>query len=763
MPPRTPDTPQAQAQSQAQAQACDRCHRRKTRCDKRHPECGSCRKARATCVYSERAKDPVYRRSFVERLERRIHQLEAANRTLTAAAAPSPSRDHWAAASPQRDEDSSQSRTAIAADDVANEVSFLSTSAGGDRQFLGSTSGILLASLVKAGFAVTVERPAEPASTTSISHGAGSGEWGIDDRALPPEQLARSLIEAYLAHDHLSYPFLHPRAVRETVNRIYSDANFSRTHAFELFMFNMILAIATSQVYKFNWQVLPDAETHHQRATSYLNQVLCEGGLRALQAMLLLCQFRLSSSTKDASGSLWHIVGIAARMCFELGLHREAMYRLTKPSGPEVVPCLSPQFEENEVRRRCFWSVFSLDRIVSITLGRPLAVCVEDIDVELPTDDLDEATSPAALSTGDDQDSSRIAPSYRTSLFVHLVRYRDICGRCLTSLHRSSRVAAQSEADLYQARNSLAAELQAWRTDTNNLNLPEIDLLTPLAEARSSFRSKAWYELLYHNGVLLLYRPSASTVSSSGDGSSLQHVFSAAKQSITLYAYLLRSRKINFSWITMHAVFMAGLSYVYALSRHFRERRRRPDETRPDRPRQHLSEEPAIVDIVNCSRACSNVLVAVSERCNAQKNCHEVFDRLCDAVLADAVAALSGPPILSNAVIETVSGATNPPETSAPDMQMRDVLVQPPGPTSASYEASVDIGFRDPDIARGRQVVPGVPFLAVDNALRDCFPDLQRMYDAQWGDDAILQLSTDWLGEIGPSNGLIMDEWNLGS
>ena len=43
------------------------------------------------------------------------------------------------------------------------------------------------------------------------------------------------------------------------------------------------------------------------------------------------------------------------------------------------------------------------------------------------------------------------------------------------------------------------------------------------------------------------------------------------------------------------------------------------------------------MDIVNDTRAYSNVLVAVSERCNAPKNCHEVFDRLSDAALADAV------------------------------------------------------------------------------------------------------------------------------
>lgn len=356
----------------SQGQACDRCHRRKTRCDKQRPTCGPCQRAKAGCIYSERAKQSMYRREFVESLERRIHQLEATNRRLTTVA----SAVSAVSASTPR----TTSSNVQPPNDVASEVSFLSTSAGGDRQFLGSTSGILLASLVKAGLTLTPEsQPYATASSISPSASTSGPNWGPDDTELPPEQLSRSLVEAYLAHDHLSYPFLHPQAVQATVDSIYNDATFPRSHPFETFMFNMILAIATSQVYKFNWQVLPDAETHHHRAMTHLNNVLCKGGLRTLQAMLLLCQFRLSSSTKDASGSkyegtlkleptltsypgLWHLVGIAARMCFELGLHRETMYKLNKSSITHEDSCLSPKFEENEIRRRCFWSVFALDR-----------------------------------------------------------------------------------------------------------------------------------------------------------------------------------------------------------------------------------------------------------------------------------------------------------------------------------------------------------------------------------------------------------------
>lgn len=70
-------------------------------------------------------------------------------------------------------------------------------------------------------------------------------------------------------------------------------------------------------------------------------------------------------------------------------------------------------FEEQEVRRRCFWSVFAMDRIVSFTLGRPLAINSDDIDIEMPSVECDYVAS-AGLS---DHERSFC----RTAIFVHIV------------------------------------------------------------------------------------------------------------------------------------------------------------------------------------------------------------------------------------------------------------------------------------------------------------------------------------------------------
>lgn len=127
----------------------------------------------------------------------------------------------------------------------------------------------------------------------------------------------------------------------------------------------------------------------------------------------------------------------------------------------------------------------------------------------------------------------------------------------------------------------------------------------------------------------------------------------------------------------MHSVFLAGLSYIFALRHHFQLQ-----------PRARLHTTPTISQVVNDTRACSKVLVAVSERWDLARNCSDLFDRLSDAVVADVV------------------------EASTPQT--------------------------------GMNVVDSVPFGAVDNTFRDCFGDLQSLGLDEFHNDAISQLSQEW-------------------
>ncbi|KAL4901699.1 fungal-specific transcription factor domain-containing protein [Aspergillus multicolor] len=536
--------------------ACGRCHRRKTRCDKVAPSCESCRKAGVACSYVNPARD---RQKHIDWLRRRVAELENENRSLS---------DRLESQSATDDTEHRPTELPAECDannELTQQISFLSSRAGGESQFLGSSSGILLASLVDVDVPTSqwnagVETRANP--------GLLNGEIlaAMDPCPLPEESIARALHDAYFEHDHLSYPFLHRATTLATLDTAYRDRPAFDRDVFSCYSFNLVLAIARASVYKFDRESLPDAETYHRRAAGYLNQVLQRGSTQALQAILLLCQYRMVNSTQDTSTSMWHLVGIAARMCLELGLHREQVYQVPNSTGNVATSTVI----QSEIRRWCFWSVIATDRVVSITLGRPLAIRLQDTDVSLPQPCL----SP-------------------TSIFVHIVRYRIICGIIISALHTGS------------ARTQTDAESALGARDR---------LADTLAGA-----------------LLMLYRPSpALSRVSAMDSKALETVFAAARSGVIMYAQLHRCKRINYTWITLHAVFMAGLSYIYAVGRHFRSRKL-------GQSTMLLRSDPTILDIVNACRTCSNVLIAISERWNMAKNCCDIFNRLSDAVLTDAV------------------------------------------------------------------------------------------------------------------------------
>ncbi|KAL4915042.1 fungal-specific transcription factor domain-containing protein [Aspergillus aurantiobrunneus] len=675
--------------------ACDRCHRRKSRCDKALPSCGPCRKAgvAAACKYVNHTRD---RQKQLQRLQLRIEQLEGENRALSQQLEGRATASDGVAHRPSgpSEADPRPAEHDAVSNELTEEISFLSSRAGGENQFLGSTSGVLLASLVDA----TVKAPsqgwtrrpnrvvASPLSTTTPAS-------TFNTSPLPDERVARVLHHAYFDHDHVSYPFLHRPTALANVDKIYQDPAILSQDAFSYYSFNMVLAIATASVYKFDRESLPDAETYHSRATERLNELLQRGDTQALQAMLLLCQYRMVNSVQDTSTSMWHLVGVAARMALELGLHREQVYQ-AKCTGSNA----SAGLIANEIRRRCFWCVIAMDRIVSITLGRPLAIRLQDTDVALPDPSLDslvDSNGPVGLCT--------------TALFVHIVRYRIICGDIMSALHAgSTRTQTDAESAL-QARDDLATTLVQWHHDTAGLSLLGEDGSRTEIPHQSSFRTREWYEMLYCNALLMLYRPSpALSGVARRDSTALQNIFVAAKQAIAIYSQLHRWKRINYTWITLHAVFMAGLSYVYAVGRHFRSHKRKQGSA----PAASLESDPAIMDIVNDCRTCSNVLVAISERWNMAKNCYDVFNRLSDAVLVDAV--------------EYHTKAT--------------------GPQQSTVRNTIPLAGQTTNINWDNGLTPGP--LAVDSVLRECLDDLQHFQPSAYGDDPVGQLSQDWMGEI---------------
>ncbi|KAF2498488.1 hypothetical protein BU16DRAFT_579601 [Lophium mytilinum] len=774
-------------------QACDRCHSRKTRCDRRLPSCTACEKAGAQCLHRDKLRQRHMPRGYVDGIESRLQTTSEENArlrhelaTLRSSVGPgnsgssqatinSPRAHSWDQgsysvnpvmsdgqtdtrrfdaglsgspqgainsnngngwnqgsynANPVMNEERTDARRSTdspavepptsaentpgsAEDAVSTEVGYLSLKATGETRYVGSSSGIGLASIIShmvdegAGLTLlpTDMRDANPPGPLNT---AGP----CLDSSLPPRQSAMPFIEAYFQHTHITFPLLHRTSFLRTVDQIYSDPDYYASHTYDAYVFDMVLSIGSSNFNRFG-DASASSATHYSRAQSKLPAVLGMPSLRPLRAIILLSQHGIFSNLKDTSASIWHLIGIGVRICYEMGLHLEPRY----PGNSGDAQSRPVTFEE-EMNRRCFWCLYNLDRVVSFTLGRPAAIKDEDIDVSLPAYFDDSEFGPGRPLP------QQLATGLRSSPFLHLIRIRRLSGEILVAFYAARQNPNLSYDEKRKLRQKLHEQVVKWKDDTVHLNLvakPEHN-----GSFKSCFLSEEWYTAVFNNAMLLLYRPSPSfphptnSANQSNEEGDLLHLFTAAKSTINAYAELHSKRRLNYSWITLHGVFLAGLAYVYCVGRALKD----PTPLLP---------VPAYLEIIDDTRACSNVLVAICERWNVVRRSCELFNRLSNAVIRDAV---------NDAAKQHHRTFT---QTYTPDQSSRPVQSQAtPTQGSAQQHSTAPSNFNDFGMAMD-QIPMGDHFFVADE-----FRQYSETFDGMFSDDQtfpselVTGFSQDW-------------------
>ncbi|KAK8853127.1 hypothetical protein IAR55_003828 [Kwoniella newhampshirensis] len=162
----------------------------------------------------------------------------------------------------------------------------------------------------------------------------------------------------------------------------------------------------------------------YERAQILHYTTLKDVNIHQVQCLTLMAAFQASVNAMPMS---WLLAGQALRVAQDLGLHRSTA-RLRLP------------FAEKQLRSRCWWAIYGLERMMSISLGRPLGVDDLDIDVAYPAevDDIglrqlnrDEATP--ANSEGVEEPLGSTM-----SGFVALTKLCKIAGRVVHLLYRPS-------------------------------------------------------------------------------------------------------------------------------------------------------------------------------------------------------------------------------------------------------------------------------------------------------------------------------------
>ncbi|KAI1843177.1 hypothetical protein JX266_010704 [Neoarthrinium moseri] len=396
-------------------QACERCWKRKNKCDKLLPSCSTCSAAGAECRaravdetgvtntsiarYGHYLLHPIrgcfspgltssdddrVMFSYVESLELKVQQIEAAassappakRRRLDSAVSP---RQHIRNASvvytPLSEAGSAGTNPQVADPsirDTMGEIGFLSRSAMAEPrdERTNLPRNLALDSILQAALALDGSTPSKTALSAAYNF---EPEGSSSPLTTLPRDVALAHLDRFLERVCVFYPFLDARKLKkhyEDSVEVAADANVAALPVERsLSYFSACLAIATGALMtSSNLSSSALIARLRHAALRCLPTIYDRNSLDFVHCMLYLAIF---STLSPSGGSSWHIIGLAMRACISLGLHKEPEEHLQLTDA------------EIDERRKLFWSAYLLDRSICLSLDRPFTVQDEDITAEV--------------------------------------------------------------------------------------------------------------------------------------------------------------------------------------------------------------------------------------------------------------------------------------------------------------------------------------------------------------------------------------------
>lgn len=299
---------------------------------------------------------------------------------------------------------------------------------------------------------------------------------------------------------------------------------------------------------------------------------MCESrSIENIEAMVLLVVYHLRTAT---SHGMWYMVGLAMRTAIDLGLHRKANEFNMDPFTAQM-------------RRRLFWTVYYLERVVSMSLGRPFSISDRHIDLDLPLDVDDDVEDPALITT------PPVTNQPTTLTFaIYIIKLRRIDSRIQHKIYRADRPLST----LRPKMDPLYLELEQWKESTL-LRFSGGDLDYPM--------------LHYNRAVRLLIQPFLPLLPITDPY--YQICLRAAGEICQSHKRLHQTLEYGHSFLAVQTVFMAGITLLYALWTH--------------------TEQVWNVSMSNDIRACSTVLFVMGERAAWVKKYRDAFELLVNAAM----------------------------------------------------------------------------------------------------------------------------------
>ncbi|KAL4940185.1 fungal-specific transcription factor domain-containing protein [Aspergillus oleicola] len=638
--------------------ACIGCKHRKLKCDGQSPKCQNCVKTSRDCLVEDPATGLHRPRDYLKSLETRVAYLES----LLQQVRPDVALDHLASMElpdesqvlqlaeppyttdePNNIEYGSNSHDAlppgpgyvspgvtVAAsqragvrrpssvhsedhriDVLSSEVALLCLSATGrDPHYFGPSSAVSFSRIVGATMGLPTTDSVASGSQNSVIGGRGlSPLSGMQEEApmrFPSPAVAGKLTSAYWNNIHPQYPILHRPTFRTWERDLRKDSqpgSVTGKSSIPLYFVIMVYAIGSLVLGQSHYDA---AEKYYSAALAHLPPILELNTLESVQGILCCAVYSIRS---PVGASLWKISGMAIRHCVELGYHRSTeCYRKNADTLTK------------EMLKRCFWVAYDIDRVTASILGRPVGIPEDWIDVELPADIDDEDITSTKFSSAA-RTTATDPPTLMTGA-LHVIQLRRLWAKFSDRLYSKASHSSINIQTRETAVKSLREELEQWRS-----SLPsQVDFAQ--SNPLSVFASSEWFRLAYDHSILLLYRP---FITSSEQGDRINEDYfdgnlrydeeivnlafdecaKCARDICLHYRRLYQSSSVQFTWGSVHILFLGGLTYLYCLWRS-----------------QRVREKTKQTDVVSTCLACSTVLVIIAERWKLATSYRDLFETL---------------------------------------------------------------------------------------------------------------------------------------
>ncbi|KAI1762439.1 fungal-specific transcription factor domain-containing protein [Hypoxylon sp. FL1150] len=389
--------------------------------------------------------------------------------------------------------------------------------------------------------AVSQPLPQDDAGNKSYTHiwgTAGEGE-GEDiprtSEGIPGDQWRSTteawprLVNVFFTHRWPQLPVIH-----KPIQRHFTPLSLAEFEdSLSTFQVSIVLAIAAAERSSLASDGALSHRDHFEVAVRNLGAVFAAEDIDCIQCLLLLCMY---GSHEPQSVDLWHTIGLALRLAVGIDLHRQESIE-----GLNVL--------EAEMRKRLWWSVYVMDRSMSVPLGRPLGIQDSDITMPLPESLTDDQLAGALESP---IVPNRIPSTNDTSTFIHIIKLWRIYTNAYKVFYPAGQTSVSKTDDLKVIRHEHLLQFNEWLTGAPRY-----------LNQTCMFQTPEWFQIAYHQAVITLHHPLHISPVNTIDETRL--CIDSSISLISCYGALYAKNKITFNFTALNSLLIPAFVMLRSL------------------------------------------------------------------------------------------------------------------------------------------------------------------------------------------------------